>query len=367
MNIRHQGITLGMATILLGCSTAYAGEVVTKAADKITISGYSQARSAYRDDIPDSLVNSAIFVKRARVKLVANISDRTWSELQLDFASSRLVKDAMVGIDLSKALTVIAGQLKRPFSQEELFSSSATPVIDRGLTNLLSSGLLGYSGRSQGLLIRGSAGRTTKLTGELGIFTGAGEADIGAGDALLERQTDFNNRGKDWVGRLAVNTGNATKIRLAVNASSRSVGGNFTDGAMLTHTARTFTAYGGDAEVKHGALSIWGELLSGENYNGFTDTLTTFSAPTFLGWHIAAIYTTALGGSGLVTAVQPEARFENLDPNTDTADDGSSLITTGLSLFFGKNTRWRTNVEWQSFQNTTPTSTRFVSELQAKI
>jgi len=348
-------------------SNAAAGEVVSKAADKITISGYTQGRAGYRDDIPDSLVNSAIFVKRARVKLAAQVTDRTWSQLQLDFASSRLVKDAMVGVDLTGALTVIVGQFKRPFSQEELFSSSATPVIDRGLMNLFSSGILGYSGRSQGAMLRGAGGSDTRVTGELGIFTGAGEADIGAGDGLLERQTDFNNRGKDWVARVAVLSGHSTKFRFAANASSRSVGGDYVDGAMTTHAAKTFMAYGGDAKLKHGPLSIWGELLSGENFDGFTDTLTNFSAPTFLGWHVAAIYSKALSESSLVTAVQPEARFETLDPNTSTADDGSSLITTGLSLFFGKNTRWRTNVEWRSFQDATPTSTRFVSELQAKL
>jgi hypothetical protein len=365
--MRYHKTVLCLATFSLLTGSAYAGEVVSKAADKITVSGYTQGRAAYRDDIPDSLVNNAIFVKRARVKLAAQITDRTWSQLQLDFASSRLVKDAMVGVDLSGALTVIVGQFKRPFSQEELFSSSVTPVIDRGLTNLFSSGKLGYSGRSQGAMLRGAGGSDTKVTGELGIFTGAGEADIGAGDGLLDRQTDFNNRGKDWVARVAVLSGHSTKFRVAANASSRSVGGDYVDGAMTTHTAKTFTAYGGDAEVKHGPLSIWGELLSGENFDAFTDTLSGFNAPTFLGWHIAATYNQVLSSSALVTAVQPEARFETLDPNTDSADDGSSLITAGLSLFFGKNTRWRTNVEWESFQGTTPTSTRVVSELQAKI
>ena len=108
MTIRRMGVTLGLAVGLLTSIPAQAGEVVSKAADKITISGYTQGRAGYVADVPDSLINSAIFVRRARIKVSAKINDRTWSQIQVDFASSRLIKDAIVGIDVSKALTVMA-------------------------------------------------------------------------------------------------------------------------------------------------------------------------------------------------------------------------------------------------------------------
>ena len=346
-----------------------AAEVTVKGAEKLTISAYTQARYAYRTDIPDSLVNNALFVNRARVKLAADITKHTWAELQVDFASSRRVKDAIVGLEPHPAITIQAGQFKRPYSQEELFSSSATPLINRGLMNDLAVASLGYGGRSQGLMGIGRT-RSESVTGYIGVFTGAGEADLGIGDNLGGRQTDFNNRGKDIVGRLVYQTKGEAKLRLAASGSTRSVGGNYTGGDSVTHKAKVFTSWGADGELKLKELSLWAEVDGGDNfrYSGqaFTDTLMSYKAPSFIGWHIAANWYKELAGDHMLSAIQPEARFEMLDPNTDVSNDGSNLVTAGLSLFFGKGMRWRTNAEWEMFQDDTETTTRIVSELQAK-
>jgi hypothetical protein len=352
--------------VLAAAGTAAAGEVVTKAADKLTLSGYTQAAGAYRDDVPDSLVNNSIFLKRARVKLDAEITSHTKSELELDFVSSKMVKDAWLGISPTPAFTLQIGQYKRPFSQEELFSSSALPVVDLGLTNLLATTRLGYSGRSQGIMGK-AMGKGGKFEAMAGVFTGAGEGDLATGDKLLGKQTDINNRGKDWAARLGTALGEAPRLHLAANVSSRSVGGNYTDGAAVAHKAATFLAYGGDAELKQGGLTLWAEALTGDNFSAFTDTMSNFSAPTFLGWHVAGNFQKAISGEHLFTAWQLEGRFEMFDPDLDASSDGSSQITGGVALFLGKNMRWRTDAEWTTFQSSTSTALRLVSELQAKI
>jgi hypothetical protein len=340
--------------------------VTIKAADKLTLSGYTQAQTAYRDDVADSLVNSTLYLKRARLKLAAEITKHTRSEVEIDFASSRLVKDAWLGIAPSEAFLLQVGQFKKPYSQEELFSSSGTPVVDLGLTNQLATTRLGYSGRSQGILaaFKNKSGRLEALAG---VFTGAGEADLAVGDRLLNRQTDINNRGKDWAGRLGTLVGDATKLHLAANVSSRSVGGSYTDGASVEHRSETFLAWGGDAELKHGGFTFWAEALSGDNFSTFTDTAAAYSVATFLGWHVAGNFQKAIPGEHLFTAWQLEGRFEMLDPDLDVSSDGSSLMTGGLAFFLGKNMRWRTNAEWTTYQSTSPTTLRLVSELQAKI
>jgi hypothetical protein len=362
-------MTLRLAAILLllpaAATCLQAGEVTTKAAEKLTLSGYTQGQAAYRDNMPDSLVNNAVYVKRARTRLAADITKHTQSELEIDFASSKLVKDAILIILPSDALRIQVGQYKRPFSQEELFSSTATPVTDLGLTNALVTTKLGFSGRSQGLAAAYKP-PSGKLDVQAGIFTGAGESDLAVGDKLLGKQTDLNNRGKDWAARAGALLGEGTTLHVAANATSRSVGGTYTDGGGIPHRAQDFLAWGGDAELKSGGLTVWAEALTGDNFSSFTDTAGSYAAPTFLGWHVAGNLQRPISGEHLFTAWQLEGRFEMFDPDLDTDLDGANMITGGVALFLGKNMRWRTDGEWTTLEAGDTTNFRLVSELQAK-
>lgn len=358
---------LAACFVALSACEIQAGEVASKAAEKLTLSGYLQSQLAYRDNLADSLVNSSTYIKRARIKFHAEITEFVESQVEIDPASSRLVKDAFVGIMPSKALRIQFGQFKRPFSQEELFSSSATPVTDLGLTNALVTTRLGYSGRSQGLQARvQNTSGVLDLTA--GGFTGAGEADLGVGDRLAAKQTDINNRGKDWAARAGALLGNkdAATLHIGANASARSVGGNYTGGDSVLHQAESFLAYGGDAELKRGGLTVWAEALTGDNFSSFTDSDSSYSAPTFLGWHAAANFLRPIPNGRVFTAWQLEGRYEIFDPDTDTDHDGSGLLTGGLAIFLGPNVRWRTDGEWTSYENDAPTTFRLISELQAK-
>ncbi len=365
MRIKHVLAILAAAGLMT--SEAQAGDVFSRAAEKLRVSGYTQARYTYWDNVPDNLVNNGFFVSRARIKWKAELTRQAWWMMEIDFVSSRMIKDAIVAVDVSRLLTIQAGQFKRPISQEEMFSSSAVPVINRGLTNRVATRVLGYIGRSQGLMaVVGNPKHPYQAS--LGIFSGAGEADVSSGDELFEQQTDLSNRGKDVVGRLAGHFGKDTRVRIAAGGSTRNVGGNYTDTAGVLHRSRTFVAWGADTQIKSGPWSFWAEVLAGDNWSGFTDALSSFSAPTFVGWQFAVNWHRKIGGDEpLITAVQPEARYDVLDPNLDIGNDAVSLVTGGISLFFGELMRWRTNVEWHMYQDDRPNETRFISELQARI
>jgi hypothetical protein len=352
--------------LILAAAPTWAGEVRVKGADQLEISGYTQARFELQNG-DDSLVNSSFFIRRSRVKLAADINEHTFGHLEVDFASSRILKDAFVGVRPNEQFTVQLGQFKKPFSQEELFSSSATPVIDLGLTNALTTEELGFSGRDQGVMVT-VQDRKGAFTAYAGAFSGAGEGGVSKGDQLGKVQTEGSNRGKDFAARLVVAPQIKTRLSIAINASAKTVGGSFTEGSV-THKSETFTAFGGDLMVMPSPeLTIYAEALTGDRFDGYVDTLSSFNAPTFLGFHVAGSYHTGLKNGKVITAVQPEARFEVFDPDTDTDDDGATLLTAGLSLFFGKNVRWRNNVVIESFQDSSIDSeTRFVSELQGKI
>lgn len=358
---------IGLWAIGLAANPAYAGEVTVKGAESLEISGYTQARFEYDNIDGDSVVNNSFFVKRSRIKLKAEINAYTWSELQVDFASSKIVKDAFVGIQPTESFMLQMGQFKKPFSQEELFSSSATPVIDRGLTNELTTEELGFSGRDQGLMIS-VKDKQGVLTGQVGVFSGAGESKVAKGDELGATQSGSSNRGKDFAARLALTPRIKTKLQIAANISAKSVGGSYTQGTTA-HNSEMFTAFGGDLMIMPTPeLTLYAEGITGDNFDGFVDTLSNFQAATFLGFHVAGFYHAKLANSNVVTAIQPEARVEMFDPDTDTDDDGSTLISAGLSLFFGKNVRWRNNVVIESFQASgIDSQTRFVSELMGKI
>jgi hypothetical protein len=343
---------------------ARAGTVKVKDAGELTISSFTQARFEFQD-VQDSIVNSSFFIRRSRMRLKAAVSDHAQADLEVDFASSTIVKDAYVGLWPNDRFEIRFGQFKKPFSQEELLSSSGMPTIDLGLTNGLTTGELGFSGRDQGLMVA-AKDKKEMLQGWLGVFSGAGEGKVSKGDNAGEVQSLSQNRGKDLAARLAIKP--APMFQIAVNVSLKSAGATYSD-SVASHSSKTFTAFGGDVKVEPSpGLVLWGEVLSGDEFSAFQDTLASFEAPTFLGFHIAVNYKHALADTSFLTAIQPEARFEIFDPNTDEDDDGSNLITAGLSLFFGDNVRWRNNVVIESLQESGADSqTKFVSELQGKI
>ena len=345
-------------------SPANAGVVETKNAEKLTISGYTQARFVYDDAIDSSRVNNAAFIKRNRLKLAAEMSDRTSLTVQVDFASSAILKDAYITFSPGTNLKFRAGQFKRPVSQEQLFSSSKTPTLDRGLTDEFLVGL-GFAGRDQGLMasISNNQGRINLMAG---IFSGAGEKNVSKGDNLGASQTTLQNRAKDFAARLVYSPRLASgSFQIAGNVSVRTAGASFVE-ATATHNSKSFVSFGGDAALKlDNGLAVFVEVFSGDDFALFADTLASFSAPTFFGGHIAALYHTKLQNSTWVTAIQPELRFEIFDRNTNIGADRETLFSGGISLFFGKSVRWRNNITVRGFENIlTGSQTQFGSELQ---
>lgn len=370
MKYKHVFI-LALTLSLLGLSAGVtAGPVETKNAEKLTISGYTQARFIYNDSFDSARVNNSFFVRRNRLKLAAEMSEKTSMTVQVDFASSAILKDAYVTFSPVKHVEFNVGQFKRPVSQEELLSSSRTPTLNRGLTNTLIVNL-GYAGRDQGLMlsITDNQGGINLMAG---IFSGAGEKNVSKGDNLGAPQTELQNRAKDFAARFVYSSKLARRsFQIGGNFSVRTAGASYGGGARLlqtngVHISESFVSFGGDAALKlENGLAIFVEAISGDDFTNFADTLSNFKAPTFFGGHIAALYNAKLRNSTVVTAIQPEVRFEIFDPDTDSPADRKSLFSGGISLFFGKNVRWRNHISGLSFEDDLSDSQlEFGSELQ---
>lgn len=360
----HLLLALAALSIICSANSIYAGDVETKNAEKLTISGYTQARFVYDDSVDSSRVNNATFIRRNRLKLAAVMSDKTSLTVQVDFASSAILKDAFVTFSPGKNVTFTVGQFKRPVSQEELLSASKTPTLDRGLTDEFLVGLV-YAGRDQGLALSFSDNQGL-IHFSAGMFSGAGEKNISKGDNLGAAQTTAQNRAKDFAARLVYSPKlSSGSLQIAGNISTRTAGASFVD-STFTHSSKSFVSFGGDAALKlDNGLAVFVEVFSGDDFTAFADTLANFSAPTFLGGHIAALYHIKLQNSTGLTAIQPEFRFERFDQNTNLGGDRKSLFSGGISLFFGKSVRWRNNIIVRGFENSLIDSqTQFGSELQ---
>lgn len=61
-------------------------------------------------------------------------------------------------------------------------------------------------------------------------------------------------------------------------------------------------------------------------------------------------YHVRLAKSGWLYAVEPAARFDFADANTDNPDDGATLISGGVNLYLSAKAQLRLMVEHQSFQ-----------------
>jgi hypothetical protein len=100
--------------------------------DTIKLSGYTQARWYYYPDDDDP--NNEFEVRRARIKLGAQPTERTEMELQLDMGEGEVtVKDAWVQYDLNPegSFRVRAGQQKVPFGFETPQSSGSRVPLER--------------------------------------------------------------------------------------------------------------------------------------------------------------------------------------------------------------------------------------------
>ncbi len=250
------------------------------------------------------------------------------------------LRDAWIDVRLSKpeaptAFTVRFGQEKRPFSRYELTSSSNLPSMERGagrgLLAVQSNDIFGSAGLlSHDVGVSGRVERKLDATGRMvslvaGIYNGRGES------------LNDNNNAKSF------------GIRASADVWSKlSVGGAYFSRDQIIGADSAFRnkGYGVDAQwskVGEPGLFVLAEVLSGEQANAARTKMLGIQG-------VAAYNIRTSSPTSWLYAIEPSLRVDVADPNTDTDDDGATLITGSVAFYMSSRALLRVGVESQSFQ-----------------
>jgi hypothetical protein len=247
--------------------------------------------------------------------------------------------DVRFGPEANKtAIYLRGGQEKRPFSRYELTSSINLPSIERGagqgLLPRASNDLFGGAGFlahdvGASLRIEHKLDDVRMATLKFGAYNGQGESlnDV-------NNKKSFGARGTFGVtSKLDVGASWFTHDAIVVN-------GAVTD-STFSNTAFDFDAQYG--KVGDEGLYALAEYLQGDD--------ATAAKNTMRGIQVLAAYNIRMKSpTSWLYAVEPMARFDSADPNTDVDADRATLITAGVGVYMASRAYLRVAYERQSFQ-----------------
>ena len=250
------------------------------------------------------------------------------------------LRDAWIDVRLSKpeaptAFTLRFGQEKRPFSRYELTSSNNLPSIERGAGR----GILAVQSND----IFGSAGL---LAHDVGV-SGRVERKLDASGRMVSLVAGiYNGRGESLN-----DNNNAKSFGVRANADlwrKLSVGGAYFSHDQIIGADSAFRnqGYGVDAQwskVGEPGLYVLGEVLSGEQANAARTKMLGIQG-------LAAYNIRMTSPTSWLYAVEPSLRVDIADPDTDTDDDGATLITGSVAFYMTSKALLRVGVDHQSFQ-----------------
>lgn len=338
------GVTLGTAALLLPrtVQAQAAPQFVNKTSETLTIGGYVQGRWQCTDQ-KEALPNNTFRIRRARLKVQAAVTPQIKPTFELDATPGSVVlKDIFIDYLASPRgfFTVRMGHWKKPFSREELRSSSGLLLVDRGrLSDELGPSRLAYQERDLGVAVLGDFYEArVPVEYQVGIFNGTG-ANVA---------TDADSR-KSIVGR--VETIPVAGLSLGANLNLTDRGVNEAAGAADTlaypgNEDHLWTnAYGVDAKFQKQGLVLEGEFRMGDNWRGSAIPATASGDVrgktavrddvTLQGGYLTGVYKLPVAMPPLV-AVEPGLRLEYFDPNTDVDKDGSTLVTPCVGLYLNE-------------------------------
>lgn len=298
-------------------------------------------------------------LRRIRIALIGTATETVTAAIQADFDSDRAqIRDAWVEWKATPALALRAGQFKVPVNGIELESAKRLLVIEResrirGVSGsrTSTSGFLrsiGTSGRNRGLML--SAGLGERVTLQGGAWLGSGES----GD---------DNDGKEYAARLTLDLIEGEDRRPLTAAVAAVANGFFggpgdtlatvADTTVVVRDTRYAKAFEGWLEYgryrapgPHAAVSVIGgddparPRLEGQGID----------FPGFLGVQAWGEYVVSTGRRFL-SEVGAVVRVDRFDPDTDTEDDASVLLTPGVNLYFGEKVKLQVNQDWLLAEN----------------
>ncbi len=287
-------------------------EFLVIAGKMIKISGYTQARY-----LNDKSKNDAFDIRRARLDLKGDITERFDYRTQIDFgggtsssttgatAYSTKLLDATIGYKVNSNLKLTAGQFKIPFSQENLTSSPKLETINRSqiVEALVARGtdVIGnQNGRDIGIQASGSILSNNLFDFAFGVFNGSGI-----------NTSDLNEQ-KDFIGRLVFHP-----------LKAWSIGGSYYAGRYTLATAPTRKydrdRVGAELAYTKGPISFKGEYIIGND-----------DATNKAGWYLQTGY------FFVQSKFQGVFRFDTYDPNIKVYKDQKNVYTLGGNWYFNK-------------------------------
>lgn len=270
---------------------------------KLKISSRIQARYTYESPTDDFAASESAFsIPRARLKLSGDAGPRLGYYFQADFGKGQAaLKDYFVTYDVSDGVELVAGQHKRPFSRQQLTSSSSLQFSERALTDEAFG-----AGRDIGLQLR-SVSSDGGLGWAVGLYNGSGEtwmSPLAVGRVSYDsanfkgyKEPDLKGGGLRW------SLGAGAQSEFDVDADD--------DSGVAASV---------DYIIKVNGLSHTSALYVGTAQNGaaFTD-----QAYTGMGFHTQAGF--AVNGT-----IEPVVRFGQLAPD---GADNTQEIGAGLNVY----------------------------------
>jgi hypothetical protein len=344
----------------------------------VKLNGRLQEQSYYFDNsdyAAQTGAQSNFFVRRARIEARGQISENVTVFIQPSFEGGRpltattsctsdavppgggtptitcrttgrsglRLRDAWIDVRFGPepdrtAIYLRGGQEKRPFSRYELTSSVNLPSIERGagqgLLPRASNDIFGGAG-----FLSHDVGASLRIEHKLDDVRMA-TLKIGAYNGQGESLNDVNDR-KSFGARGTV----AVTPKVDVGASWFTHDAIVVDGAV-TDSSFSNTAFDLDAQygkVGDEGLFALAEYLQGDDASPARNTMRGIQA-------LAAYHVRMKSPTSWLYAVEPMARFDSADPNTDADGDRVTTITAGVGVYLSSRAYLRVAYERQSFQ-----------------
>lgn len=322
----------------------------------VKIAGRLQTQAYYfsNDDSSTAAATgpqSNMFVRRARIQANGNITETVSFVIQPSFeeGSTRLrLRDAYIDVGFQRGeprtrFTLRMGQEKRPFGRYELTSSNNLPSIERGagkgLVKFSSNDLFttnGFLSHDVGaaFLVASKINDAQMWTLQVGAYTGEGES-----------KNDVNNA-KSFAVRATVgvtsklNIGGSFLSHESINTDT-SVTGGVVDSSYKNNGFGVDASWGRPGDE---GLYLVGDYMRAESKAN--NDIKTQGISLVGAWHIRM-----KDPNAFLYGIEPAVRFDMVDPDTDTNDDGGSIITAGVNFYLSSRAQLRAAYERQSFQN----------------
>ena len=326
---RHRASFALLVSLLLLATPMAAQVEISARASKMTIGGRIHTQLAHSSVEGDKA--SDFFLSRARLVFEVSLNDFVEGRLEHDFVVG--LRDAYVRLKFDPAFRVSVGQFKRAFDLFELYSTTQLQTIERaggipglavcpgvgGICSLSQfTERLEYSARDIGVRVSGTLGETSYLA-TLTNGTGSNSGD--------------ENGAKSFAGRLVYPLMDG--VRLGANVS---VHDYLSSGGSDEYA----TAFGGDLEIGEylrEGLHLQAGIIAGDNWKAGEEVRFVTAQAVLMD------YITVDWWPGRVTAVEPMARVSWGDPQDGIDDDGGTLLTPGLAVYFKERTRIGANLD----------------------